>query len=155
MPATRKRGNESAPKATKNQKPYSEQDRSDCGAQESKTQPALSPLDPVTEALPRLIVLGGGVQPVVSRHACVEMGGRQWTVEEASSSKLVLCRVRLEDEDVNFSAAKVAVREEIRQRLQDIRHFEGEQKVLLERMQDEAEDADQLAMELGNCAHMI
>ena len=95
------------------------------------------------------------MQPVVARHACVKMGGRQWTVEEASSSKLVLSRVRLQDEDVNFSAAKVAVREEIRQRLQDIRHFEGEQKVLFERMQDEAEDADQLAMELGNCAHMI
>ena len=95
------------------------------------------------------------MQPVVSRHACVKMGGRQWTVEEASSSKLVLSRVRLEDEDVNFSAAKVAVREEIRQRLQDIRHFEGEQKVLLKRMQDEAEDADQVAMELGNCAHLI
>ena len=92
---------------------------------------------------------------MVSRHACVEMGGRQWTVEEASSSKLVLSSVRLEDEDVNFSAAKAAVREEIRQRLQDIRHFEGEQKVLLERMQDEAEDADQLAVELGNCAHMM
>ena len=160
MPAKRKRGNDSAPgcsssQSTTNQKPCSEQDRSDCGAQESKTQPALSPLDPATEALPRLIVLGGGVQPVVSRHACVEMGGRQWTVEEASFSKLVLSRVRLEDEDVNFSAAKVAVREEIRQRLQDIRHFEEDSKVLFERMQDEAEDADQLAMELGNCAHMI
>lgn len=95
------------------------------------------------------------MQPVVSRHACVEMGGRQWKVEEASSSKLVLSRVRLEDEDVNFSAAKVAVREEIRQRLQDIRHFEGEHKVLFERMQDEAEDADQLAVELGNCARMM
>ena len=63
------------------------------------------------------------------------MGGRQWTVEEASSSKLVLSRVRLEDEDVNFSAAKVAVREEIRQRLQDIRHFEEEHKVLFEKDQ--------------------
>ena len=95
------------------------------------------------------------MQPVVSRHACVEMGGRQWTVEEASASKLVLSRVRLEDEDVNFSAAKVAVREEIRQRLQDIRHFEEDSKVLFERMQDEAEDADQLAVELGKCTHMI
>ena len=95
------------------------------------------------------------MQPVVSRHACVEMGGRQWTVEEASSSKLVLSRVRLEDEDVNFSAAKVAVREEIRQRLQDIHHFEEDSKVLFERMQDEAEDADQLAVELGKCTHMI
>ena len=92
---------------------------------------------------------------MVSRHACVEMGGRQWTVEEANSSKLVMSSVRLEDEDVNFLAAKVAVREEIRQRLQDLHHFEEDSNVLFERMQDEAEDADQLAMELGNCTHTI
>ena len=77
---------------------------SGCGARDQNS----ARLPAGTEALPRLIVLGGGVQPVVSRHACVKM------VEEASSSKRVLCSVRLEDEDVNFSAAKV------------IRHFEGE-----------------------------
>ena len=33
--------------------------------------------------------------------------------------------------------------------------FEEEHKVMLERMQDEAEDAEQLAMELGKCIHVI
>ena len=88
------------------------------------TAPSLSPLDPTVEAVPRLIVLGGQ-QTVVSVNGSVEVGGRTWTVQQASPSKLVLIVDRLEDEDVKFSAAKDAVNQEVSQRRQVIQHFQS------------------------------
>ena len=112
------------------------------------TAPSLSPLDPTIEAVPRLIVLGGQ-QTVVSVNGSVEVGGRTWTVQQANPSKLVLICDRLEDEDVKFSAAKDAVKQEVSQRRQDIQHLEEDKMGVLSRMEDENEDADALATELG------
>ena len=128
------------------------------GNEEGKTaqQPThlSSPLDPTTEeAVPRLIVLGGQ-QSVVSASGRVEMGRRTWTVQQADPLKLVLTSVAIEDEDVKFSAAKDAVKQEVSQRRQDIQHLEEEKMGVLSRMEDENEDADALATELGNdCMH--
>ena len=112
------------------------------------TAPSLSALDPTIEAVPRLIVLGGQ-QTVVSVNGSVEVGGRTWTVQQANPSKLVLIVDRLEDEDVKFSAAKDAVKQEVSQRRQDIQHLEEDKMGVLSRMEDENEDADALATELG------
>ena len=112
------------------------------------TAPSLSPLDPTIEAVPRLIVLGGQ-QTVVSVNGSVEVGGRTWTVQQANPSKLVLICDRLEDEDVKFSAAKDAAKQEVSQRRQDIQHLEEDKMGVLSRMEDENEDADALATELG------
>ena len=113
-----------------------------------------SPLDPTTEeAVPRLIVLGGQ-QSVVSASGRVEMGRRTWTVQQADPLKLVLTSVAVEDEDVKFSAAKDAVKQEVSQRQGDIQHLEEDKMGVLSRMEDENEDADALATELGNdCMH--
>ena len=111
-------------------------------------QHPLSPLDPTIEAVPRLIVLGGQ-QTVVSVNGSVEVGGRTWTVQQASPSKLVLIVDRLEDEDAKFSAAKDAVTQEVSQRRQDIQHLEEDKLGVLSRMEDENEDADALATVLG------
>ena len=66
-------------------------------------------------------------------------------------SKLVLICDRLEDEDVKFSAAKDAVKQEVSQRRQDIQHFKLEEDKMgvLSRMENENEDSDALATELG------
>ena len=128
------------------------------GNEEGKTtkQPAhlCSLLDPTTEeVVPRLIVLGGQ-QSVVSASGSVEMGRRTWTVQQADPLKLVLTSVAVEDEDVKFSAAKDAVKQEVSQRRQDIQHLEEDKMGVLSRMEDENEDADALATELGNdCMH--
>ena len=128
------------------------------GNEEGKTaqQPThlSSPLDPTTEeVVPRLIVLGGQ-QSVVSASGRVEMGRRTWTVQQADPLKLVLTSVAIEDEDVKFSAAKDAVKQEVSQRQGDIQHLEEDKMGVLSRMEDENEDADALATELGNdCMH--
>ena len=73
----------------------------------------------------------------------------------ANPSKLVLTCDLLEDEDVKFSAAKDAVKQEVSQRRQDIQHLEEEKMGVLSRMEDENEDADALASTLGNdCMHI-
>jgi len=123
------------------------------GNEEGKTaqQPThlSSPLDPTTEeVVPRLIVLGGQ-QSVVSASGSVEMGRRTWTVQQADPLKLVLTSVTIEDEDVKFSAAKDALKQEVSQRRQDIQHLEEDKMGVLSRMEDENEDADALATELG------
>ena len=86
---------------------------------------------------------------MVVANGSLEMGGRTWTAQQASPDRLVLSVTRMEDEDAKFSAAKARVQEEISQRRQDIQHFEEDKASLFERMEDEAEDADQLATELG------
>ena len=86
---------------------------------------------------------------MVSVNGSVEVGGRTWTVQQANPSKLVLICDRLEDEDVKFSAAKDAVKQEVSQRRQDIQHLEEDKMGVLSRMEDENEDADALATELG------
>ena len=86
---------------------------------------------------------------MVSVNGSVEVGGRTWTVQQANPSKLVLICDRLEDEDVKFSAAKDAVKQEVSQRRQDIQNLEEDKMGVLSRMEDENEDADALATELG------
>ena len=55
-----------------------------------------------------------------------------------------------ENEDVCFSEAKVKVREELSQLRLDINQLEGNKKGILQRMENETEDAYKLASELGN-----
>ena len=72
-----------------------------------------------------------------------------WRWRQSASKPFVLIRDRLADEDVTFSAAKDAVIQEVNQRRQDIQHLEEDKMGVLSRMEDENEDADALATELG------
>ena len=115
--------------------------------EESKARAGRYQLGP-SESSPRLIDLQGKVV-CVSVGNTITLQGTELTVEEASPDKCRLRRVTLEDRDQKFAEAKQQVQKETNKRQEDIRALEAQTTQLLLRMQEDIDNADDLATQLG------
>ena len=101
-----------------------------------------------SESSPRLIDLQGKAV-CVSVGSTITLQGTELTVEEASPDKCRLRRVTLEDRDQKFAEAKQQVQEETNKRQEDIRALEAQFNEVKAQMEEDIDNADDLATQLG------
>ena len=132
-----------------------EEEEVKAGASSSSTTDAQKPtptrryqLDP-SEFSPRLIDLQGNVFLLPSVGDTVTLQGVELTIQEASPEKCRLFRASFEDRDQQFAEAKEQLQEEINKRQEDIGALEAQSAQLFLRIQEDIDNADHLATQLG------
>ena len=132
-----------------------EEEEVKAGASSSSTTDAEKPkptrryqLDP-SEFSPRLIDLQGNVFLLPSVGDTVTLQGVELTIQEASPEKCRLFRASFEDRDQQFAEAKEQLQEEINKRQEDIGALEAQSAQLFLRIQEDIDNADHLATQLG------